>query len=127
MFAEGGVYQKPLGWNLLLDGYAQAGVVGIRSRDFFADGGLAVSRPVWGRFSAGMGVWGGYQPGLYRVDAGSAGFDACPAERQPASRLAPASRRCGGAGFRSRSDTGGELLESAEIRRCGLASGRLCR
>ena len=70
MFAEGGVYQQPLGWNLLLDGYAQAGVVGIRSRDCFADGGLAVSRPVWRRFSAGMGVWGGYQPGLYRVDAG---------------------------------------------------------
>lgn len=70
LFAEGGVYQQPLGWNLLLDGYAQAGVVGIRSRDLFADGGLAVSRPVWGRLSAGMGVWGGYQPGLYRVDAG---------------------------------------------------------
>ena len=29
-----------------------------------------MSRPVWGRFSAGFGVWGGYQPGLYRVDAG---------------------------------------------------------
>lgn len=28
------------------------------------------ARPVWGRFSAGLGVWGGYQPGLYRVDAG---------------------------------------------------------
>lgn len=53
LFAEGGVYQKPLGWNLLLDDYAQAGVVGIRERDFFADGGLAVSQPVWGRFSAG--------------------------------------------------------------------------
>ena len=70
LFAEGGVYQQPLGWNLLLDGYAQAGVVGLQTRDVFADGGLAVSRPVWGRFSAGMGVWGGYQPGLYRVDAG---------------------------------------------------------
>ncbi|NUT00646.1 MAG: hypothetical protein HOP96_06700 [Sphingomonas sp.] len=70
LFAEGGVYQQPLGWNLLLDGYAQAGVVGIRSRDIFADGGLIVSRPVWGRFSAGLGLWGGYQPGLYRIDAG---------------------------------------------------------
>ena len=70
LFAEGGVYQQPLGRNLLLDGYAQAGVVGLQTRDVFADGGLAVSRPVWGRFSAGMGVWGGYQPGLYRVDAG---------------------------------------------------------
>ena len=70
LFAEGGVYQQPLGWNLLLDGYAQAGVVGLRTRDVFADGSLAVSRPVWGRFSAGVGVWGGYQPGLYRIDAG---------------------------------------------------------
>lgn len=70
LFAEGGLYQQSLGWNLFLDGYAQAGVVGIQSRDVFADGGLAISRPVWGRFSAGVGVWGGYQPGLYRVDAG---------------------------------------------------------
>ena len=70
LFAEGGVYQRPLGWNLLLDGYAQAGVVGLQSRDLFADGGITVSRPVFDRFSAGFGVWGGYQPGLYRIDAG---------------------------------------------------------
>jgi len=70
LFAEGGLYQKPLGWNLWLDGYAQAGVVGLREHDFFADGGFAVTRPVWGKFSAGLGAWGGYQPGLYRVDAG---------------------------------------------------------
>jgi hypothetical protein len=70
LFAEGGVYQQPLGWNLLLDGYAQAGVVGVRSRDLFADGGVTVSRPLFDRFSAGFGIWGGYQPGLYRVDAG---------------------------------------------------------
>jgi hypothetical protein len=70
MFLEGGVYQKPLGWDLMFDGYAQAGVVGLRSRDFFADGGFTVSRPLYGRFSVGLGAWGGYQPGLYRVDAG---------------------------------------------------------
>ena len=70
LFAEGGVYQQPLGWDLMLDGYAQAGVVGIRSRDLFADGGMTISRPVYDRFSAGFGIWGGYQPGLYRVDAG---------------------------------------------------------
>lgn len=70
VFAEGGVYQKPVGWNFTLDGYAQAGVVGFKSRDYFADGGLTISRPVWGPFSAGVGAWGGYQPGLYRVDAG---------------------------------------------------------
>lgn len=70
LFAEGGVYQRPIGWNLLLDGYAQAGVVGLKEHDFFADGGFTLSRPVFGRFSLGLGAWGGYQPGLYRIDAG---------------------------------------------------------
>jgi hypothetical protein len=28
------------------------------------------TRPVWGRVSAGFGLWGGAQPGAYRVDAG---------------------------------------------------------
>lgn len=70
LFAEGGLYQRPIGWNLMLDGYAQAGVVGLKERDFFADGGFTLSRPVFGRFSAGLGAWGGYQPGLYRIDAG---------------------------------------------------------
>ena len=70
LFAEGGVYQRPVGWNLLLDGYAQAGLVGVKEHDFFADGGFTLSRPVFGRFSLGFGAWGGYQPGLYRIDAG---------------------------------------------------------
>jgi hypothetical protein len=70
LFAEGGIYQQPVGWDLVLDGYAQAGVVGIRSRDFFADGGFTVSRPLYGPFSAGIGTWGGFQPGVYRIDAG---------------------------------------------------------
>jgi hypothetical protein len=42
----------------------------MRRRDWFVDGALAVSRPVYRQFSAGFGVWGGGQPGLYRVDAG---------------------------------------------------------
>ena len=70
MFLEGGVYQRPIAWGFDLDAYAQAGVVGIRSRDLFADGGLTLTRPLYGRFSAGFGMWGGVQPGLYRVDAG---------------------------------------------------------
>jgi len=70
LFAEGGLYQRPIGWNLFLDGYAQAGVVGLKEYDFFADGGFTLSRPVLGRFSLGLGAWGGYQPGLYRIDAG---------------------------------------------------------
>lgn len=70
MFVEGGVYQRPIAWGFDLDAYAQAGVVGIRSRDLFADGAFTLTRPLYGRLSAGFGMWGGVQPGLYRVDAG---------------------------------------------------------
>ena len=70
LFAEAGLYQTPLPWSFQLDAYLQGGLVGMRSRDVFADGALAVSRPVFGRFSAGVGMWGGVQPGLYRLDAG---------------------------------------------------------
>lgn len=67
---EGGLYQRPVGWGFDLDGYAQAGVVGINSRDLFADGGFTLTRPVFANFSAGLGLWGGVQPDLYRLDAG---------------------------------------------------------
>src|SRR5687768_435242 len=70
MFVEGGVYQRPMPWGFELDAYAQAGVVGIRRRDLFADGALTFTRPLFGRYSAGFGMWGGVQPGLYRVDVG---------------------------------------------------------
>lgn len=70
IFVEGGVYQRPIAWGFDLDAYAQGGVVGIRSRDLFADGGFTLTRPLYGRFSAGFGMWGGVQPSLYRVDAG---------------------------------------------------------
>lgn len=70
LFAEGGLYRQPMPWKFKLDAYVQAGIVGFNSRDLFADGAFAFTRPVWGRFSAGFGVWGGIQPGLYRVDAG---------------------------------------------------------
>ena len=70
VFLEGGIYEQPLPWRFSLDGYLQGGVVGLKSRDLFVDGGFAVTRPVYRQFSAGFGVWGGAQPGLYRVDAG---------------------------------------------------------
>jgi hypothetical protein len=70
LFAEGGLYHQPMPLEFSLDAYFQAGVVGLNSRDLFADGALAFTRPVWGRVSAGVGLWGGYQPGVYRVDAG---------------------------------------------------------
>jgi hypothetical protein len=70
LFLEGGLYQRPLPWRFSLDAYLQGGVVGLRSRDLFVDGGLAVTRPLFRQFSAGFGLWGGAQPGIYRVDAG---------------------------------------------------------
>jgi hypothetical protein len=70
IFADGGLYQRPLPWQLNLDAYLQGGIVGMRSRDLFVDGAFAVTRPVYKNFSAGFGVWGGAQPGLYRVDGG---------------------------------------------------------
>jgi len=70
IFAEGGLYQRPLPWQFSLDAYLQGGIVGLRSRDPFVDGAFAITRPVYKNFSAGFGVWGGAQPGLYRVDAG---------------------------------------------------------
>lgn len=70
LFAEGGLYRQPLVGSWTLDGYAQGGLVGIKARDLFADGALTVSRPLWRNFSGGLGIWGGVQPGLYRVDGG---------------------------------------------------------
>jgi hypothetical protein len=57
-----------------IDGYGQAGVVGVRSRDAYADGALRLERElaVVGqvRIGAGAGLWGGAQPGVSRVDVG---------------------------------------------------------
>lgn len=70
IFAEGGIYQRPMPWRFSLDAYLQGGIVGVRTRDYFVDGALALTRPIYKNFSAGFGVWGGAQPALYRVDAG---------------------------------------------------------
>jgi hypothetical protein len=70
LLGEGGVYGRTLPWQFRLDGYGQAGVVGARSRDWFVDGGVTATRPVYGRFALGGGVWGGAQPGLSRLDIG---------------------------------------------------------
>jgi hypothetical protein len=70
LFAEGGLYQQPLPWAFSLDAYLQGGVVGASRRDLFVDGAMTVSRPLFRNYSVGAGVWGGAQPGVYRVDAG---------------------------------------------------------
>ena len=70
IFAEGGVYDRPILAGFNLDAYLQAGVVGIRDHAAFVDGSATLTRPLWRQFSAGFGVWGGAQPGLARLDAG---------------------------------------------------------
>jgi hypothetical protein len=69
-FAEGGLYGQSMPINSSLDAYLQAGIVRVKSRDWFVDGQAAVTRPVWRNISAGFGVWGGAQPDLMRVDVG---------------------------------------------------------
>ena len=70
VFAETGLYQRPMPWAFNLDAYLQTGVVGMKSRDWFVDGAMAFTRPVYKNFSGGFGVWGGAQPGIYRLDGG---------------------------------------------------------
>ena len=65
---HGGVSER-LPYGFRLDAYGQAGIVGARSRDRFADGAARVTLP-FGPVSVGAGIWGGAQPGLARLDAG---------------------------------------------------------
>lgn len=68
LLAYGGVSDAPAG-PLVVDAYGQAGVIGLRSRDLFADGSIRLSATK-GRLKAGAGAWAAAQPGASRVDAG---------------------------------------------------------
>lgn len=63
----GGSVALPM--DLRLDGYAQAGVVGLRSRDMFIDGAVHVRRAI-GPVEIGGAAWGAAQPGATRLDVG---------------------------------------------------------
>jgi len=72
-YAVGGVDSAPVG-PVHIDAYGAAGLVGLRSRDLFAEGS-AVGRIPLARLgpvdiSAGGGVWAAVQPGASRVDVG---------------------------------------------------------
>jgi hypothetical protein len=69
-YLEGGVYDRSLPNGLKLDSYLQSGVIGPRHRTWFADGSATVSHPLWRNISAGIGIWGGAQPNLGRLDVG---------------------------------------------------------
>jgi hypothetical protein len=68
LMLHGGVSERLPG-GFRLDAYGQAGLVGVRSRDLFADGGARLGVPV-GDVEVGAALSGGAQPGLARLDAG---------------------------------------------------------
>lgn len=66
----GGVHDAPLPGGFRLHAYAQAGIVGLRARDPFAEGAARIVLPLGGGVEAGAGAWAAVQPGAARVDAG---------------------------------------------------------
>lgn len=70
LLAYGGVSEAKLAGPLIADAYAQAGVVGVRSTDLFADGSLRLSLKSARNVKAGVGLWAAAQPGVERLDAG---------------------------------------------------------
>ncbi|MET1113280.1 MAG: hypothetical protein ABWX67_17310 [Allosphingosinicella sp.] len=65
----GGIGEVPLG-RFRIDAYAQAGMVGARSRDPFGDGSIRLSLPLNDKLRLGAGAWAAAQPGLARLDLG---------------------------------------------------------
>ncbi|HZF95031.1 MAG TPA: hypothetical protein VEZ20_09185 [Allosphingosinicella sp.] len=66
---HGGVSGTRLAGGFRLDAYGQAGVVGTRSRELYADGAARVTIPAGG-LDVGAGISGGAQPGASRLDVG---------------------------------------------------------
>jgi hypothetical protein len=72
-YAAGGFYRAGLPFGIEAEGYAQAGVVGVRRRDLFIDGALRAAKPIAvarTTLRLGVGVWGAAQPGVIRLDVG---------------------------------------------------------
>jgi len=71
-YVAGGIWKPDLPLGTIAEGYVQAGLVGAKSRDLFADGGLRLSKPIADEdgVRAGVGIWGAAQPGVSRVDVG---------------------------------------------------------
>jgi hypothetical protein len=70
LLAHGGVSERPVLGPLMLDAYAQAGLVGLKSRDQFADGAARLGVPLADDLIVGVGAWGAAQPGAARLDVG---------------------------------------------------------
>ena len=74
MFAYGGVSNVQLAERLTIDGYLQAGLVGISPAAAFIDGSARLERHIFGSgqstLGIGAGIWAAAQPGASRVDVG---------------------------------------------------------
>jgi hypothetical protein len=70
ILAHGGIAERPVLGPVRLDAYAQAGVVGVLSRDGFVDGAVRLGIPLNDRATLGVGAWAAAQPGIARVDLG---------------------------------------------------------
>lgn len=64
----------PVSKKISVSGYAQGGVVGIKSKDLFADLAVSVDRDLAkvgaSRIAGGLGIWAAAQPGVARLDIG---------------------------------------------------------
>jgi hypothetical protein len=69
--AVAGISDKPLGAGWVLSAYGQTGIVGLKSRDAFADGALRIERETGtSKLRIGVGIWAAAQPGVSRIDIG---------------------------------------------------------
>jgi len=66
----GGVSNLSVMHKVWVDAYAQAGIVGLSRGLKFADGAVSARTEIAPRTRLGLGLWGGAQPGLSRVDTG---------------------------------------------------------
>jgi hypothetical protein len=93
--AYGGISDSRLG-RLRVDAYAQAGLVGARSRDLFADGAARLSLPLGSRASVGGGLWAAAQTGVARIDAGPQALLRLPLDGRNVTLLADWRQRIAG-------------------------------
>lgn len=71
LYVAGGIGPTDIGSAMRLEGYTQAGVVGLRSKDGFVDGKTSLSwRLPVSTMRPGISLSGGAQPGLSRLDIG---------------------------------------------------------
>lgn len=114
-YAAGGFY-RAIGATLVVDGYAQAGVVGTRRRDPFADGavraGAHLPLSATTALTLGAGVWGAAQPHAARLDIGPRAALALPLGAVAATLALDARIRVAGA---ARPGTGLALTLAADF------------